>query len=55
MKVLFGDDEPAIEIMDWQLMDTVLDQCTTCISHPTTEQWNMTLKVLKEDYVEFYL
>ena len=38
MEVLFGDDEPAIEIMDRTLMATVLDLRTSRMYHLKIEQ-----------------
>ena len=38
MDVLFGDDDPSIEITDRQFMDTVLGLCTACMNHLTIEQ-----------------
>ena len=35
VEVLFGDDDPAIDIMERQSMDTVLDLCTARMAHLT--------------------
>ena len=35
MEVLFGDDDPAIDIMERQSMDTVLDLCTARMAQLT--------------------
>ena len=54
-EVLFdADDEPAIEIMDRQLMATVLDLRTARMSHLTFDQCRQALDVLKAEYIEFY-
>ena len=53
MEVLFGDDEPAIEIMDQHLMATVLDLCTSRMDHLTIEQSKWDLEVIKSEYVKF--
>ena len=55
MGVLFGDEEPDIDIMDQALMATVLDLHTTHMSHLPIEKLNRALEVIKVEYVEFYL
>ena len=55
MEVLFGDDEPAIEIMDQKLMAIALDLLKYHMDHLTIEQSKRSLEVLKSEYVEFYL
>ena len=47
MEVLFGGDEPAIDIMDLQLMAAVMDPHIVCMNHLTIEQSKRALEVLK--------
>ena len=47
MEVLFGEDDLAIEIMDRQLMDTVMDLRTAHLDHMTIEQSKQALEVLE--------
>ena len=54
MEVLFGDDEPEIEIMDRKLTATVLDLRTSGMAHLKIEHSKRKLEVLKLEYVEFY-
>ena len=53
--MLFGNNEPAIDIMYRQIMDTVLDLCTSHMVQLKTEQSKWELEVLKAEYVEFYI
>ena len=55
MGVFFGDDDPAIEIMDRKLMATVLNLHTARMDHLEIEQSNRALEVLKLECVDFYL
>ena len=55
MELLFGDDEPVIEIMDQHFMATVLDLCTARMAHLTIEQSKRDLEVIKSEYVKFFL
>ena len=52
---LFGDYDPAIDIMDRTLMATVLDLCNAHMTHLTIQQSTRSLGVLKANCVEFYL
>ena len=55
MEVLFGGEEPAIDIMDQQLMATVLDLRTARMVHLTINQSKQALEVLNAEYVDFFL
>ena len=54
-EMVFDNDDTDIEIMDQNVMATVMELRTARMDHLKIEQSKRVLEVIKAEYVEFYL